>query len=742
MAAKDGQVYGGVRMSALWGTGGRRGDGARNNAARTGRWPTVVVGVIAAAFLALTGPVTAFAAPGGSSVPGAAQVQSGIYIPATLFAQAKASPQQAFDVIVQGDGSSDAASVAMTVARFAMQANHKLADAAGKADRAAAQGQDALDAAQQNLSAAQQAAANAQADAAAKAQEASRTGKKSDLAAAAKAAQKAAAALAAVSRAQAAVAAAQGALAQARSAAATADAACSDLANRILRQQITDQFSSIDGVEATLTGDQVVALVTQPDSSGLLSVTPDAPVQSAGAATPLTAAPGEGGFSSAQLWPFASKVAATWGRDGDPKFAHSVPTIAIVDTGVESRADFGSRLLASVNLTTLPNNSPGDGRGHGTFVAGIAAGSAPRYAGANPVANLVSLDVLDDSGMGLTSDIIRACQWILDNKATYDIRVANFSLNSTITAPFYLDPLDRAVEQLWFNGVVVVAAAGNYGSAGGPSGVIFSPGDDPFVITVGAADLNGSNDPRKATIAPWSAWGPTIDGFGKPELSAPGRYMVGPVPASSTLVAERPDAVAAPGYMELSGTSFAAPVVAGAAANILAQHPLFTPDMVKGVLMLTATGLAKGVQGGGVGVIQAKPAMDQNDAPNPNLALDQYVKPGSPSGGNGSPYSFDSASWNSAAQSNASWNSVSWNSASWNSASWNSASWNSASWNSASWNSASWNSASWNSASWNSAAQEDAADGDASGDPSAFAVSSDDLAAILANDPSLSLAGN
>ena len=101
--------------------------------------------------------------------------------------------------------------------------------------------------------------------------------------------------------------------------------------------------------------------------------------------------------------------------------------------------------------------------------------------------------------MGLTSDIIRACQWILDNKAKYNIRVANFSLHSTITAPFYLDPLDRAVEQLWFNGIVVVAAAGNYGTASGPSGVVYSPGDDPFVITVGAADLNGSNDPHKAT---------------------------------------------------------------------------------------------------------------------------------------------------------------------------------------------------------------------------------------------------
>ncbi len=502
-------------------------------------------------------------------------------------------------------------------------------------------------------------------------------------------------------------------------AAAALVALVSQLGDKILRQEINDQFSSITGVAATLTGDQIVALVTQPNNGGLLSITPDAAVQTTGATPPPPPAPGAGGFSSYQLWPFASKAADNWTNDGDPKFSPTVSTIAIVDTGVQSRSDFGNRLLASVNLSTLPDNSPGDGRGHGTFVAGVAAGSQPGASGANPAANLVSIDVMDDTGMGLTSDIIRACQWILDNKAKYNIRVANFSLNSTITAPFYLDPLDRAVEQLWFNGIVVVAAAGNYGTAGGPTGVVYSPGDDPFVITVGAADLNGSNDPHKSTMAPWSAWGSTVDGFAKPEVSAPGRYMIGPVPSGASLITERPDAVTSPGYMELSGTSFAAPVVSGAAANILAQHPLFTPDMVKGALMLTATGLAKGVQGGGVSVIQAKPAMDQNNPPNPNLALESSL-----SGGSGSAYSFNSASWNSAAKANASWNS---------------ATWNSASWNSASWNSASWNSASWNSASWNSAAQEDAADGDSAGEPSALALGPDDLAAILASDPDLTV---
>jgi serine protease AprX len=495
-----------------------------------------------------------------------------------------------------------------------------------------------------------------------------------------------------------------------------------------VKAQVRHEFSSIDGVAVRLTGRELTNLLKK-GSAGLMSVTVDAPVGVSGSVQ----------YSSSQLWPYESNVSNVWGRDKND-LASNQPTIAVVDSGIENRADFGSRLLASVNLSSLPNNSPGDGRGHGTFVAGIAAGGLSGVTGADPAANLVSLDVLDDTGMGMTSDIIAACQWILDNKAQYNIKVANFSLHSDITAPFYIDPLDRAVEQLWFNGVTVVAAAGNYGSAAGPSGVLYSPGDDPFVITVGAADINGSTNPNKATMAPWSAWGSTIDGFGKPELSAPGRYMIGPVPAASTLVAERPANVTSPGYMQLSGTSFAAPVVSGAAANILAAHPDWTPDQVKGALMLTATGLPSSGAAGGVGVIQANKALSVGTPPNPNAGLDQFVT-ADPTAGSG--YSFNGASWNSTALSNASWdsaswdsaswNSASWNSASWNSVSWNSASWNSASWNSASWNSASWNSASWNSASWNSASVEDAAEGDNTANTAQIDLSTADVAALLAD---------
>ena len=107
--------------------------------------------------------------------------------------------------------------------------------------------------------------------------------------------------------------------------------------------------------------------------------------------------------------------------------------------------------------------------------------------------------------------------------------------------------------------------------------------------------------------APWSVYGHTLDGFAKPELGAPGRYMVAPLPMFSTLAAERPDKMVEPGHIQLSGTSFAAPVVAGVAAYLLALHPSWTPDDVKGALMvsaqerLAAARVARRRQGEGVG---------------------------------------------------------------------------------------------------------------------------------------------
>jgi serine protease AprX len=299
--------------------------------------------------------------------------------------------------------------------------------------------------------------------------------------------------------------------------------------------------------------------------------------------------------------------------------------------------------------------------------------------------------------MAKTSDVIAAADWILANKAQYGIRVANFSLHSSVANSFMYDPLDKAVERLWFNGVVVVAAAGNYGYPDRASGVPFAPGNDPFVITVGASDTGKSVATNDDVAAPWSAWGYTLDGFAKPDIAAPGRFMVGPVPVTSTLYSERPDHVVDPGYMELSGTSFAAPIVSGISALILGQHPSFTPDQVKGALMLGAKPLPSAADlSEGVGEVNAARSIELATPPTANKALNQFIVADPATGAP----AFDAASWAAKAKADASWASASWDSASWASASWSSASWAAASWAAASWASASWDSSAAAAASW------------------------------------------
>ena len=172
--------------------------------------------------------------------------------------------------------------------------------------------------------------------------------------------------------------------------------------------------------------------------------------------------------SSNQVWPTAEALRPFYSETDT--YRGATPTIAIVDSGIQqNRLDFegGARVIGDQVITRLVPNSAGDGRGHGTFVAGIAAGSVAGYAGAAPQAKIVSLDVMDDNGMARTSDVIAAAQWIYEHKNEKNIRVANFSLHSTVPSNFTSDPLDKAVEKLWFAGVTVVAAAGNYGSPDG-----------------------------------------------------------------------------------------------------------------------------------------------------------------------------------------------------------------------------------------------------------------------------------
>ena len=180
------------------------------------------------------------------------------------------------------------------------------------------------------------------------------------------------------------------------------------------------------------------------------------------------------------------------------------------------------------------------------------SGAVDGYTGAEPRAKIVSLDVLDNTGKGRVSDVLAACDWILQEQGNTTSTSRTSRLNAGSGAGIANDPLNKAVEKLWLNGIVVVVAAGNYAVDGAESGVGFAPANDPFVITVGASDTNDTMTPDDDFAAPWSAWGSTQDGFRKPELAAPGRVLNGPVPTYSTMYQSFLSRRVGDGYMWMS----------------------------------------------------------------------------------------------------------------------------------------------------------------------------------------------
>ncbi|HEX6787901.1 MAG TPA: S8 family serine peptidase [Gaiellaceae bacterium] len=432
-------------------------------------------------------------------------------------------------------------------------------------------------------------------------------------------------------------------------------------------------FTSVDAAEMTLTGVQIAALA---QAKWVSAIVPNDAVEASSVTLPRW---------NTQEWAWVSHAPVDWTAGS---LALNAPTIAVVDSGIDAgRSDFGGRVVGQASFVSSGSNSPGDGYGHGTFVAGIAAGAADGLAGVAPNADLVSLDVMNDAGVASVADVLAACDWILANKGAYNIRVANFSLHSASPASVFFDPLDQAVERLWLNGVVVVAASGNYASNGVESGVPFAPANDPFVITVGASDINSTVSTADDTVAPFSAWGYTPDGFAKPDLVAPGRYLIGPVPAGSTLTQERPDHVLPGATMQLSGTSFAAPEVAATAAMILARHPGWTPDQVKGALVDTAQAMpAATPRSVGAGELDVAAARRDASPSNPNAGVDQFV---TPSG------TFGTAAWESAALASVAWGDAAWGDVAWSDAAWATVAWGDVAWSDVAWGDVAWGDVAW-----------------------------------------------
>jgi serine protease AprX len=360
--------------------------------------------------------------------------------------------------------------------------------------------------------------------------------------------------------------------------------------------QVKKQFSSINAIHMTLPVALVKALAGSPWIS---YITPNRPAKSTlDIVTQTVNAP----------------MAWSSGLDG------TGVGVAVLDSGVASKKDLmtsngtASRIVYSESFVAGADAS--DQYGHGTHVAGIVAGNGAASTGPNfkrtlkgvaPNTNIINLKVLDANGSGNISDVISAIDRAIQLKNTYNIRVLNLSLGTPVYESYTLDPLCQEVEAAWKAGLVVVVAAGNYGRSNTMGvngyGTIGSPGNDPYVITVGSMKTNGTPWRSDDSIASYSSKGPTaFDHIVKPDLVAPGNNVVSLMAPNNTIATLFPKALvqnsyyqlnSAPGtspdYLRLSGTSMATPVVAGSAALMLQKQPTLTPDQVKARLMKTAT---------------------------------------------------------------------------------------------------------------------------------------------------------
>jgi serine protease AprX len=418
--------------------------------------------------------------------------------------------------------------------------------------------------------------------------------------------------------------------------------------------------------------------------------------------------------------------------------------VAVIDTGVSPMNDFNGRLVHGPDLSG--EGTIIDSYGHGTVMGGIIGGggadsagnSNGAYMGAAPGATLVAVKVAGRNGAADVSTMLQAMHWVSAYKDQFNIRVLNVSWGTNATTDPATDPLNYAVERLWRQGIVVVASAGNSGSA---AGTITKPGDDPMILTVGAFDDKGDARLDNDSIPSWTSRGPTAQGLTKPDVIASGRTLVATRSYGSAVEAENPRALVSPSYIRGSGTSEAAAVVSGVAALLVKAHPDWTPDQVKAALKGTAlpiSGVAANTQGSGR--IQYGAANAATPSTTPQAVtygsglgsleasrgsmhvqadcgqdgtyelikgeMDVWCVPWNGANWAGANWSGDvwtGANWSGANWSGANWSGANWSGANWSGANWSGGTWTGANWSGANWSGANWSGANWSGANWSGA---------------------------------------
>ena len=416
-------------------------------------------------------------------------------------------------------------------------------------------------------------------------------------------------------------------------------------------------------------------------------------------------------------------------------------TVAVIDTGIAEVADLAGRIVQVSNGGPFGGTSPcknfsgesscADSYGHGTFVAGIIAGNGAasngKWKGVAPQAKLLSVKIAGASGAADVSTLLAAIQWVVSYKNTYNIKVLNLSLGTNSTQTYRSDPMNFAVEQAWEEGIAVVVSASNLGPE---PGTISKPGDDPWVITVGATDDRGTPGLGDDVLPNFSSRGPTAaDGLAKPDLVAPGGHVISLRAPGSAIDTNFPNYIDG-AYRKGSGTSMSTAVVTGAVALMLQQNPSWTPNRVKYALTATAREAASDdPMDVGAGVADAYDATFAAPDGTANAGLDHSTGMGSLDMSRGTvqvqaddadqtvvngvltlqllaydPVTFTALPWTPLSWQLSQWYGAAWYGAAWYGAAWYGAAWYGAAWYGAAWyghpEGAAWYGAAWYGAAW------------------------------------------
>ena len=490
---------------------------------------------------------------------------------------------------------------------------------------------------------------------------------------------------------------------------------------------VTHGLAILDGAVAVVPAGEVAALRAAP---GVAQVTPDGrlTLDSIGGYDPTADAASL--YSTEQI----TGVQSAWqgGATGQGV------GVALIDTGVTPVQGLAAsgQVINGPDLSfdsQTPQLTHLDEYGHGTHMAGIIAGNdsygagttyagnSGQFTGVAPDSHIVNVKVGDENGVVDVSQVLAAIDWVVQhrNDNGINIRVLNLSFGTSSVQPYVLDPLAFAAEAAWHNGLVVVAAAGNGGNG---SNGLNDPAYDPYLIAAGAVDTQGTVSAADDTVAAFSSSG---NGVRNPDVVAPGVHLASlRVPGS--VIDQQYGSTATlgsnPRFFRGSGTSQAAAVVSGVAADLLSVRPWLTPDQVKYALTTSASWLSNPpVTLQGSGDVNLAAALNANTPP--GRARQRYTPSagtGTLEGARGSVHvvangivltgeqdifgnAFNSAAMAAAEANGASWSGGTWNGASWSGASWSGASWSGASWSGASWSGASWSGASWSGASWSGA---------------------------------------